>query len=65
MDRFYICKIVVSASHYGKFNFGLYNTTLIYGPKSLEECEFKIKELEFKNQNIKYIILEYKEEGWE
>lgn len=61
INKFYICKIVISASHYGKFNFSLYNT-LTFGPASIRECELKIKELEFKNKDNKYIILEYKEE---
>lgn len=61
VNRFYICKIAISVGYYGKFNFGLYNT-LIFGPASIRECELKIKELEFKNKDNKYIILEYKEE---
>lgn len=61
INRFYICKIVISASHYGKFNFSLYNT-LIFGPASIDECENKIQELILKDKNNRYIILEYKEE---
>lgn len=57
-NRFYICKIIISTNYYGKFNFSLYNK-LIFGPSSLRECELKIKELENKSNEIKYIILEY------
>jgi hypothetical protein len=61
VNRFYICKIVISSSNYGKFNFGLYNT-LIFGPASFDKCEIKMQQLCEKDDKNKYIILEYKEE---
>lgn len=56
-NKFYICKTVISNSHYGKFNFNLHNT-LIFGPSSLRECKLKLIELEINKIN-KYTILEY------